>query len=176
MNRRSVIRTIVFTSAGAAFLPSCLSGDAPRVAGFDKIRISAGQAKMLSALTQAIIPSTDTPGAREEKTDEFILRMVNDCGSPEEQAKFSSGIEEFEKLVSDRFDRSFTALSDAQRKELLRELEHETNSPGDAAGFYKTVRGFAIQHYTGAEYYMTRVMDYNIIPKRYRGCVPVAAG
>lgn len=174
MKRRAAIRTIIITSAGVALLPSCGSDDVQKATQLSKIKITGEQAKLLASLTQTIIPTTDTPGAKEEKSDEFILKMVNDCASPEDQQKFITGMEQFEKLVKERFSKSYASLSDAQKKELLTDIENKKNVQEPVAEFYNGIKGATLQCYTGAEYFMTKVMDYNIIPKRYKGCVPVA--
>lgn len=174
MKRRTAIRTIIITSTGVALLPSCGADDAQNAIELSKIKITGGQARLLASLTQTIIPATDAPGAKEEKTDEYILRMVNDCASPEDQQKFLTGLDEFEKMVKERYGESFASLSDAQRKELLTDLESKKSLPNAATEFYGHIKGVTVQFYTGTEYYMTKVMDYNIIPKRYKGCVPVA--
>jgi hypothetical protein len=174
MKRGTAIRAIIFTSAGVALFPSCVSDNAQKAVELSKIKITGEQANILTSLTQTIIPTTDTPGAKEEKTDEYILRMVNDCASPEDQQKFLTGIEQFEKMVKERYGKSFSSLTDVQKKELLTDLEAKKDFPNAVTEFYGHIKGATVQYYTGSEYYMTKVMDYNIIPKRYKGCVSVA--
>jgi Gluconate 2-dehydrogenase subunit 3 len=174
MKRRTAIGAIIFTSAGVALFPSCVSDNAEKAVELSKIKITGEQANLLTSLTQTIIPATDTPGAKEEKTDEYILRMVNDCASPEDQQKFLTGLEQFEKMVKERYGKSFASLSDDQKNELLTSLEDKKGLPNAANEFYGHIKGATVQFYTGSEYYMTTVMNYNIIPKRYKGCVLVA--
>lgn len=172
MKRRAAIRTIIITSAGVALLPSCGSDDVQKAVELSKIKITANQAKLLASLTETIIPfGTSTI---EGHPAEFILKMVNDCASPDDQQKFLTGLDEFEKMVKERYGKSFASLDDAQKKELLTNLEDKKGLPNTANEFYSHIKGATVQFYTGSEHYMTTVMEYNIIPKRYKGCVPVA--
>lgn len=172
MKRRAAIRTIVITSAGLTLLPSCGSDDAQKAIELSKIKITGTQAKLLASLTRTIIPFGVV--TEEVHPAEFILKMVNDCASPEDQQKFLTGLDEFEKMVRERYAKSFASLGDNQKKELLTNLEDKKGRPNAANEFYNHIKGATVQFYTGSEHYMTTVMEYNIIPKRYKGCVPVA--
>jgi Gluconate 2-dehydrogenase subunit 3 len=174
MNRRSAIKSIVIVSAAGAMLPSCLQENNKTTLALKKLKITAHQEKLLALITQTIIPTTDTPGASEERSHEFVLKMVDDCASPEDQQKFMSGLGEFESLVQERFRQPFAALDKTQQKEFLVSIEKKKDVPENVAGFYRTVRGLTLQSYTGSEYYMTNVSKYSMIPKRYKGCVAVA--
>jgi hypothetical protein len=174
MKRRAAIRTIIITSAGVVLLPSCGSDDVQKAVELSKIKITGNQAKLLASLTQTIIPDTGAQEAKRGNPDEFILMMVNDCASPDDQQKFLTGLDEFEKMVKERYGKSFASLDDAQKKELLTNLEDKKGLPNAANEFYSHIKGATVQFYTGSENYMTTVMEYNIIPKRYKGCVPVA--
>jgi hypothetical protein len=174
MNRRNAIRAIVLVSAGSAALSSCLTSEKKNSLALKRINITGKQQELLAALTQSIIPTTDTPGAKEVKSHEFILRMIDDCASPADQQKFTSGMEQFEAFTQKKYGESFASLTDKQKKELLNNLQTQKEAPEQVTAFYKSVRGMTLQSYTGSEYYMTNVSKYNIIPKQYKGCVKVS--
>ena len=173
MNRRTVIKNIVIVSAAGSLLPSCLHSDAKPASAFKKINISSKQEEMLAQFSQTVIPTTDTPGAKEQRSHEFALTMVDDCFSPEEQQKFMGGLKAFEEYSQKKYSGSFSSLDNKLKKQLLSELETKKDAPKDVIGFYKIMRGLTLQGYTGSEYFMTNVGKYNIIPKHYKGCVHV---
>jgi hypothetical protein len=174
INRRSAIRNIVVTAAGILILPSCETDEYKSIPALKKIKISNEQAKLLAHLTVAIIPTTDTPGAKEQKSDEFIMIMADDCASPEDQQKFMHGFSQFDEFSQKSQGKKFVLLSKAGQKELLSTIENKQGVPKEVEEFYHHIKEATIQSYTGGKYYLTTVLNYNIIPKKYRGCVPVS--
>ena len=119
MNRRTAIRNVVIITAGAGLLPSCSNND-KRVISLKNISITGSQEQMLAELTETIIPKTKNfIGAKDLKTHEFVLTMVDDCTSPEEQKKFTDGLKAFDKLSHDKFGQLFTGYTAKQKKNCL---------------------------------------------------------
>ena len=77
----------------------------------------------MADLSDTILPTTDTPGAKDVGAHLFALMMIDECYQPEEQKKFMSGLEAFQQLTKKKFDTSFSKLTPQQRSELLTELE-----------------------------------------------------
>ena len=122
MNRRTAIRNVIIISAGAGLLPSC-GGDNTSVIVLKNISITGPQEKMLTALTESIIPKTKAfIGAKDLKAHEFLLTMVDDCSSPEDQKKFMDGLTAFDKLSHDKFGQLFTGYTVEQKKALLADI------------------------------------------------------
>ncbi len=128
----------------------------------------------MADLTEAIIPATDTPGAKDVGAHLFVLMMIDDCYNPEDQEKFIAGMKQFEEMAKKRYGKSFSSITPAQQNEWLSELQ---NSKGEkdntAASFYHSTRGLTIQCFTGSKYYLTKVHVYEMVPGRFHGCVPV---
>ncbi len=96
MKRRTLLRNMVIISAGTVLLPACRTDKT--VAGLKNISLKESQLEMLSQLSETILPSTPKfIGAKELKSHEFLLRMVDDCTSPEDQKKFTDGLKAFEE-------------------------------------------------------------------------------
>ena len=171
ITRRAAIRNLLIVTAGAAFLPSCFQGQVS--IDLDHLDINAEQEQILGSLTETIIPTTDTPGAKEIAAHLFTLKMVDDCYSKEEQKNFMLGFDEFNKLVDSRYNTSFTKLKPHLREELVTELEKGTNISEPLKSFYGSVKGLTVMGYTTSEYYLTKVKNFNLIPGKYQGSVPV---
>lgn len=172
MNRRTAIRNVVIISAGAGLLPSCL-GDDKSVIVLKNISITGHQEKMLAALTEAIIPKTKNfIGANDLKAHEFLLTMIDDCASQEDQKKFMDGLEAFDKLSHDKFGQLFTGYTAKQKKELLQAIESKKDIPEDALKFYGTVKRYTLQSFTSSKEYLTDIRKYKIVPgSDFKGCV-----
>ena len=130
---------------------------------------------MLAELAEAILPRTNNfVGAKDIKSHEFILTMVDDCFKPEDQKKFTEGLKAFDKLSHDKFGQLFTGFTSKQKNELLTALEVKKDIPEDALAFYGTVKRYTVQAFTSSKIYMTDVRHYKIVPgSKFKGCVPV---
>ncbi len=174
MDRRTAIRNCFILSVGTAILPSCMQDRSKSGLLLKNIKINSGQEQMIAALADAIIPSTDTPGAKDVGAHLFVLMMIDDCYKPEEQEAFVTGLNQFEDLTRTKFKKEFVELSSAERTALLTEMEARKEEKDiEAIKFYKAVRGLTIQSFTGSQYYLTKVRVYEMVPGRYHGCVPV---
>lgn len=161
-------------SAGAGLLPSCLQQDNTSIT-LKNISLSGSQEKMLAELAETIIPKTKNfIGAKDLKAHEFVLTMVDDCFSPEDQQKFKEGLKSFDKLSHDKFGQLFTSYTSKQKHALLTDIENKKDIPEDALNFYGTVKRYTVQSFTSSKEYMTDVRKYKLVPgSNFKGCVPV---
>lgn len=174
MNRRAAIRHVVVISAGAILLPSCTGDDKPAMV-LKNLSLTGSQEKMLAALCDAIIPDTGSlPGAAGLQSHEFVLTMIDDCTSPEDQTHFSQGMKSFEAACKEKWDTSFIKLTARQKKEWLQQVEKKTGVPAEALAFYQMTKRYTVQSFTSSKEYMTTIRDYKMIPGNiYKGCVPL---
>ncbi len=176
MKRRTAIRNIAIITAGAVFLPACNNTDTVAIP-LKKIVVSAKEQDMLAQLAETILPKTKNfIGAKDLKSHEFLLTMIDDCSSPEDQKKFTDGLKVFDKLCHDKFGQIFTGFTAEQKKSLLSDIEKKNNVPEDAANFYKTVKRYTLQSFTSSKQYMVDVRKYNMVPgSNFKGCVKIQA-
>jgi len=172
MNRRTAIRNVVIISAGAGLLPSCMQDDKSTIS-LKNISLTGSQEEMLAELTQTIIPQTKNfIGAKDLKAHEFVLTMVDDCGSPEDQKKFTDGLKSFDKLSHDKFGQIFKSYTPEQKQTLLSDIENKKDITEEALKFYGTVKHYTMQSFTSSKEYMTDIGKYNMVPgSNFKGCV-----
>lgn len=175
LNRRSAIKQFLFVSAGMALIPSCLQDKTKPVVELKNFMISGEQESLLAELSETIIPKTTSPGAKDISAHSFVLKMMDDCRSKEDQEKFLAGLAAFEKQAEKISGKSYIKQSAEERKKVLAEMEKNKDSKEDVVVFYKTVKRLTIQAYSSAEFFLTKVQVYELIPSRYLGCVPVKA-
>lgn len=175
MNRRTAIRNVVIISSGAGLLPSCMRDDKSSIP-LKNISVTGSQEKMLAGLTEAIIPKTKNfIGANDLKAHEFVLTMVDDCSSPEDQKKFTDGLKAFDKLSHDKFGQLFISYTPEQKKALLGDIESKKDIPEDALKFYGTVKRYTVQSFTSSKEYMMGIRKYKMVPgPNFKGCVKVS--
>ena len=171
MDRRSALRSFVIISAGIAIMPSCREEKVKGTVSLKNIQLSGEQENLLADLSQTILPVKQV--APSEATHYFVLMMVDDCYSKENQQQFMQGLEQLDKLAGKKFDRSFAKCSVEQKHALLNGLESKKNGEEAVNYFYNTVRSLTVQHYTTSKYYMVSVHKYEMAPGRFHGCFPV---
>ena len=139
------------------------------------ISLNSADEKMLAALSEAIIPKTNNfIGAGDLKAHEFVLTMVDDCTSTEDQQKFTAGLKAFDQLCHDKFGQIFVSYTPQQKKSLLTDIENNKDIPESAVSFYKTVKRYTLQSFTSSKQYMTDIKKYKMVPgSNFKGCVPV---
>lgn len=174
MNRRNAIRSVIVISAGAALLPACAADD-KKVIALKNISLTGSQEKMLSALTESILPKTKSfIGAADLRSHEFMLTMIDDCSSPEEQKKFNDGQKAFDDFTRNKFGKSFADIPASQKKELLSAIEQKNQVPENVVEFYETVKDYTIQSFTSSKEYLTDINKYKMVPgPDFKGSVPV---
>lgn len=173
MNRRLSLKTLVIISAGAGFLPSCFRDNEKSSLPLKNIKIDAGDEAILAELSDAIIPKTDTPGAKDVSVHLFALMMIDDCYPKGEQEKFVKGLKGFRHLADKQFDKTFIACSPTERAQLLTDIQNTKDAEDDKLFFYHAFKRLTIQAYTTSEYFLTKVQPYKLVPGEFYGCVPV---
>src|SRR3984893_5764288 len=89
---------------------------------------SPAEAKEIDALSARIIPTDDTPGAREAGVLYFVDRALVTFASGDQQ-KYRDGLPELQSLVREKFSdmEKFSAATVEQQNEILRTLEANHN-------------------------------------------------
>jgi gluconate 2-dehydrogenase gamma chain len=98
------------------------AGELARVRGF--AFFTPEQAIEVEAMAAQIIPTDQTPGAREARVVAFIDRILTTFDN-ERQGEYANGLERLGAMIRERFpgSRRFSELSDEQQIGLLSEIE-----------------------------------------------------
>lgn len=132
--------------------------------------ISAEQEAMLAEVADIIIPTTTTPGAKAAGAEKFIVRVIRDCYTIEDQQKFYAGLEKLNKDSKEVYQKGFTALDAAQKKDMV------TRSTKTDKPFFLQMKGLTVTGYFTSEIGATQALDYLPIPGRFDGSWPMPKG
>ena len=171
IQRRLLLKQILFVSATAAITPSCLFDKHKTGILLKHMQVSPEQEATFASLLATIIPETETPGAAILHADLFAWKMLDDCSPKTEQDKILKGLNDLNLLCQTEFGQFFNRVSDEQRIKLLKEIELRKDKKDSLFEFYQKSKGLALHAYTSSEYFMTKVQVYEQIPGRYHGCV-----
>jgi gluconate 2-dehydrogenase gamma chain len=146
----------------------------------------------VTAITQLIIPRTDTPGATDVGVSEFIDLIVTEWYKPDERTRFLNGLADVDSRTQALFGKKFVESSPGQQAEILIALgeqmteeaealrdqarQYRGSSPRPNQNFYYMLRGLTLTGYYTSEAGATRELDFQIIPGHYDGCIDVRDG
>jgi hypothetical protein len=182
MNRRHALRHIALISGGLALIPSCDFSKNDILAAYENLRVTATQKALLAAISDSIIPAGEIKGALDLEVPDFILVMVNDCFTKENQEKFAAGLEAFPGYAEKTAGKKFADLSTKEKESLLLQglalTGDETTPEGKQLAqvgyFLSSTKRFTIQGYMVSEYIQTEIIPYSLIPGEYNGAVLIA--
>ncbi len=183
MQRRTALKQLGILAGGAMLLPSCIGKTtAPASISLNKLIINGQQENVFALMVEALIPKTETPGARELNVHHFVLRMIDDCYATEEQQKFLSGFAQAQQAIEAMTGKEFEDCSVEEQQAFLQDVEEGKVIPALQEGeentleaFYKPLKRLTIQGYLGSEYVMTTIFGYTMIPGKFIGVVELNA-
>lgn len=177
MLRRDVLRA--FGSAGLVAAFANLSPERLHAVGLELHRHSAGslraltaaQSELVSALADLILPRTDTPGALDVGTVEFIDLLVAEWFIEVERVRLVAGLEAVDRASVTAYGRNFAALSPDERVAIATALDaFEYRAPQSASDAWYTVKRFTVFSYATSKPVMQDIIKYKIWPGRFDGC------
>jgi hypothetical protein len=130
------------------------------------------QRSLLAAISERIIPTTDTPGAIAAGVPQFIEMMVADFYETADRNDFLNGIGLIEGHAQIHYARSFTALAEADQDAVLTLAMR--NQIAGAGGFFNHCRQLVILGYYTSEIGCKQERVYVPVPGRYDGQYPYA--
>ncbi len=153
--------------------------------GWRPTTLSREQDELVTAIAEAILPATDTPGAATAQVNRFVDLLLSEWLEPEESAGFLAGLEELERACRSRFDRSFVSLTPEEQLALLTPLDEEATGLREAARlagrrhvedppFFLSMKEMTLAGYYTSEIGMTQELQHLRISGSYQGCKPLA--
>lgn len=115
---------------------------------------------ILSAAVDAIIPETDTSGAKSLGVQNFVALMIQDCYDIEIQKHFSEGLDQLNKSAHRDLGKAFPELNNKESLEVIK---------GQKPAFLDLLKNLTVRGYSSSEYVLSKT--YEFIPGRYLGCV-----
>ena len=85
--------------------------------------LTGTQHELLGVMTEHIIPSTDTPGARAAGVADYIDAMLTDFYEDDDRQRFLSGLAETDAKAESTYGKPFMACTAEEQFALLNELD-----------------------------------------------------
>jgi hypothetical protein len=140
-----------------------------------------GKKALLAELAEAIIPATDTPGAKEAGAVEFMMPMLNECTDTKTLNRFIRGLQDLEEYVHSNYHKEFSACSQEEKEAVLQWAEQKSNisnpllhkikSKFTGRPFFEMLKTYTLYGYCISEKGASLGMHYIAIPGKYLSCI-----
>jgi gluconate 2-dehydrogenase gamma chain len=191
MNRREVLQRVAMLMGGAISAPAVLAvlnGCSPKPgASWQPLFLSKEEGAVVDAVADLILPRTDTPGAREVGVPAFIDLILKDVYPSEDQARFVSGLKDFDSEAQRAHGKGFLELKPEQQLSFLQQqhdaaisAEKEQDAARDVPPSQRTrpfvlmMKELSLLGFFTSEVGATKVLQYEAVPGGFKPCVPIA--
>jgi hypothetical protein len=180
MHRREVLRTLAATAA-LPFVPGTADGAIAlgrsihcRLALNQTFgTLSAAQQRVVAALSDGILPRTDTPGAVDVGVPQFIDLMLTEWYDQADRDAFLAGLAAIDELARADGGGPLADLAPATRQRVLAALDASRNQPGEPGATFRTLKSLTVYGYFTSEAVSREVLPAQIFFEAFDGCAPV---
>ncbi|WP_143959745.1 gluconate 2-dehydrogenase subunit 3 family protein [Litoribacter populi] len=178
INRREALKSMVLMMGGTMIGANViLTGCAPedRIEGLE---FSEEDIAYMDEIGETIIPTTDTPGAKEAGVGSFMVVMVKETYNQEQQETFVNGLNSLKKNFKSEIGVAFMDASHEQRLNYLNSLNEELRSGDSENGpkYISMLKDLTVLGYFTSEIGATQALRYVETPGKYDGCMDYKKG
>jgi hypothetical protein len=180
MDRRQLLRVMGASATLVGLSPrqltALMEGGVSKLAG--RAFFTSEQREAVDAMSEAIIPRTDTAGATDAGVTDFIEVIVSEWYDADDRGLFMRGLkhldEHTEALTGVRFAHADTDTQTAILTGLEAEGSATLAAQSDAPPpFFHRFRGLVLYGYYNSEVGMQEELMFRRFPGRFDGCVDV---
>ncbi|UJP65238.1 gluconate 2-dehydrogenase subunit 3 family protein [Mongoliitalea daihaiensis] len=181
MNRRDALKGVALMMGGAfvganVLLTGCAPED--QLVG---LNFTPKDIAFLDELGEAIIPTTDTPGAKATEIGAFMVMMVTDTYNSEQQTSFVDGLNLLRKDFKKATGKDFMDVSVEERTAYLNELKAagkaSVESPEELVPtILGMLQDLTVLGYFTSEIGATQQLRFFEAPGRYDACIDYNPG
>lgn len=138
------------------------------------------QASIISTVSDIIIPTTDTPGAKDAGVPSFIDQMLKEVYSAEEQKAFTESLQAFNEQAKEEYGEDFNDMNEEDQAAFVKKLHdaaiqaEETTDPAPKRPFILSMKELTLLGFFTSEAGATQVLQYVAVPGAYKGCIPLS--
>lgn len=184
MNRRKAILSLFLIGGGAA---AGFSGykwyslhKTPDISFLDN------HVPLLADLSETIIPATTTPGAKAAMAHLAVITMIKEVADRKTKNIFIEGLKEVEQYASGKYNKSFTALTAAEQKDVVMYFREKGKNYSGMMGkiknkfmgksFFHVLKEYTSIAFCTSKTGATETLAFDFIPGAYNACKPVTPG
>lgn len=169
----------VASSAMLGVLEGCTAVPAPATGASHKF-LTPAEYDDVAAISEQIIPRTDSPGAIDAGVPAFIDRMMADYYQQQERNAFRAALARVARDAKQVHGASFASLSTDQQVAMLREYDREAydqnlimaKNPKADRHFFRTCKELTTLGFFTSEIGASKFLKYEAVPGKYRADIP----
>lgn len=171
MHRRQVITGFALTVSAVSFgLEGRAAAAVVGPLGWAPVALTLTQARTVDAVAEAIVPATDTPGARAAGVPQWFDRTLRDWCSRVQGKILRTGLDQLDADARSAHGASFADLTQPDQTLLLARYDATGSSQRPFFGLLKEL--ITVGYFTSKPG-STMALRYDPIPGAYHGCVPL---
>ena len=184
MNRRKAIYSLMLLGAGS--VATYTGYKIYQVNKKPNLMFLDEYVDLIAALTENIIPRTDTPGAIDTGSPAILIAMIKNNADRKTQNNFIDGLKELLHYSTDKYVQSFATLPFATQQQIVKVFyEKGKNYAGKSGKVKNKILGKSffeiLKQYTSIAYCTSKEgasigLAYDYIPGKFEGCVPLRPG
>ena len=173
LDRRSLLTGILAMVGGVAIAPIARAMQAGMDPGYtvEKPYMTDDQRKLTAAVSERIIPTTDTPGAIAAGVPAFIEMMLSEWYWQGERDMVMGGFTAMDTFAKTTYGKPFASATPMQQDAILT-LAMDKQLTGAPADSFEHLRQLVIFGYYSSEIGCTIERVYLPVPGRYDGAYP----
>lgn len=126
----------------------------------------------LSAIADALLPRTDSPGALDVGAPAFVELLIGEWASESDRTLLRDGLRDLEAHAVATHGRGWAALDAAQREAEIAWGERSEREPQVGQRAFRRLKSWITHAWLTSERVQKEVLRVNITPGAYEGCVP----
>jgi hypothetical protein len=190
MERREALRLMgaasVFSALSSDLFAATLRAQLAADRGSALRTLSTAQNEIVVAMSDMMIPATDTPGAKAAKVNEFIDLILTEWATEEERKIFLEGLAEADRKTNGLFGHGFAAASAKEQAAIVQAFDEELavsrneKLPKQVRSweqtlvlpFFEQMRRLTLVGYYTSQIGQEQELKVETIPGALHGCVP----
>lgn len=171
MDRRQAIQTILTATASTVFFTGCGEAQVIEFLKDGQLDLNSRHMDYLAAISESILPLKGVSDKIESPVN-FIMRMINDCRTPDDVSMFATGFDQYKSLMNEANTKM--VLADANKAVELIKASLALEEPQKELVYFLTeTKQLSIQNLKTSAFYLTTKTDYQLIPELYQACVDI---
>ncbi len=185
-SRREALKKILWSSGIAVSAPtltSLLQSCQPAL-DWKPMALSSEQARILTTITDVVLPKTASLGGVEAGVPQFIDGILANIYSDGSRNDFLTELEALNENCKENHGKAFSDASDAEQLDYLTRLDKENTPAGPNVwgsdmikkpprNFFGQLKGMIVWAFGVSEAVGSEVLSYDPIPGTYLPCMPL---